>query len=223
VVEVVGPPFGVVVGPQSGRPRIPVLQVLDGVVDELLVGVVDELECVLGVSLDELCVDVSELDDSDDELDEDDRLLLCVEEWWTLGVLDADVVFPAPESVLVPTGVLGTAVGDGALDEDVSVGGAPFPCRALPDPPSTTAAAPATSSTAVVTAPTSVLRRGPPGPPTASARPRRTSSSPPSSSSPSPSTSESATLAAAAGTSSKVRVASRSRVFSRSGLSTCVC
>jgi hypothetical protein len=203
----VGAPWLLVVG-QMGIPRIPGGQVLDVCpplgFDELLVAV--------GVSLAEVCDVVSPA-----ECDglEDDRLRLCVEEWWELGVLDDAVLLAAS---LVPTGVVGTAVGDGELEVD-SVGAPLGPWEGLPDPPNTTAAAPATSRTAVATAPTTVFRLGPPGMPGPTS-----SASPPSSSSPSPSA---AAAAAGAGASSdtwsKVRVASRSTVFSDSGLSTCVC
>ena len=96
-------------------------------------------------------------------------------------MVDADV--PPPESLLVPTGVVGVAVGEVELVEDGWVGVPPVPCVAFPEPPNTTAVAPATSNTAVVTAPTSVFRRGPPAP----AGPMSPASSAPSSS-PEPST-----------------------------------
>ena len=205
-------PLGLEVGPQE---IISGMQEVVGDVGALLVGMVEELEWSVGVLLDEdCCVDVSPLEECDDVLgEEDERLLLCVEEWCEVGALEEDV---PSEPLLVPVGMVGAAVAAGALDEDVSEGVPAVPSGVFPDPPSTTAAAPATSSTAVVTAPTSVFFRGPPGPPGVPG-PSKSSSSRSTSAA-----SSASSAASAGGTSSSIRVASDSMVLSRSGLSTCV-
>ncbi len=167
------------------------MQEVVGDVGVLLVGVVDGLDGLDGVSLEdeELRVGVSSLDECDDVLGVDDLLRLCVELWWELGELE-DVVL---SWLLVPTGVVGMPVGDGAIDEDdVSVGVVPVPCGVFPGPLYTTAVAPATNNTAVVPAPMSVLRRGPPGPAGASSAGTGSSPSPSS-----PSSAAAATSAAA--------------------------
>lgn len=152
------PPLGLVVVPQSGRPRMPVLQVLDGVVEALLDDA-DELDVPVG-ELDEVCDALSSLEECAVVVGEELWLRLLVGVRCVLGVLAAVV----SEPLLVPVGVAGP-VADGVLVEEVSVGVPLLPCDAFPEPPSTTAAAPATRITAVVTAPTSARRPGPPEPP----------------------------------------------------------
>lgn len=75
----VGPPAPPLVPPpvQSGSPRIPVEQVLEGV-EALLLEFWDELVGPVDVSLEELCVGVSSLEECDELLGEDVWLLLRV-------------------------------------------------------------------------------------------------------------------------------------------------